>query len=155
MNAGNKRWNVTTSMVGVKTVTYTKISPKMVNPRDIAGYTEEEEDATDCYKSSTTCLAHHHLPFSLCRPILCFQWRSTPPDLQDPLFPLAVSWNHKVPHHLNASLQTLIGVAFSQNIKTLKARGTDILGVFFSKKVTYWLVCQCLVCKADSCKYIL
>ena len=31
------RWNVTTSMVGLKTVTYAYISPKMVNPRDIAG----------------------------------------------------------------------------------------------------------------------
>ena len=28
---------MTTSMVGLKTVTYTKISPKMVNPRDVAG----------------------------------------------------------------------------------------------------------------------
>ena len=32
-----RRWNVTTSMVGLKMVTYTKISPKIVNPRDIAG----------------------------------------------------------------------------------------------------------------------
>ena len=46
VNAGNKntlsihhprRRNVTTSMIGIKTVTYAKISPKMVNPRDIAG----------------------------------------------------------------------------------------------------------------------
>ena len=37
------RRNVTTSMVGLKTVTYTKISPKMVKPRDIAGKAEEEE----------------------------------------------------------------------------------------------------------------
>ena len=46
MNAGNKstpsmhhprRRNVTTSMVGLKTVAYAEISPKMVNPRDIAG----------------------------------------------------------------------------------------------------------------------
>ena len=31
------RRNVTTSVVGLKTVTYIKISPKMVNPRDSAG----------------------------------------------------------------------------------------------------------------------
>ena len=47
VNAGNKntpsvhhprRWNGTTSMVGLKKmVTYTKISPKMGNPRDLAG----------------------------------------------------------------------------------------------------------------------
>ena len=28
---------MTTSMVGLETVTYAKISPKVVNPRDIAG----------------------------------------------------------------------------------------------------------------------
>ena len=33
-----------TSMVGLKTVMYAKISPKMVNPRDIAGSAEEEEE---------------------------------------------------------------------------------------------------------------
>ena len=32
-----RRRNVTTSMVGLKTVTYAKISPKMVNPRNTAG----------------------------------------------------------------------------------------------------------------------
>ena len=46
VNAGNKntpsmhhlrRRNVTTSVVGLKTATYAKISPKMVNPRNIAG----------------------------------------------------------------------------------------------------------------------
>ena len=46
VNAGNKntpsmhhpqRQNVTTSIAGLKTVTYAKISPTMVNPRDIAG----------------------------------------------------------------------------------------------------------------------
>ena len=51
MNAGNKntpsvlhprRRNVTTSMVGFKTVTCAKMSPKMVNPRDSAGDAEEE-----------------------------------------------------------------------------------------------------------------
>ena len=31
-------------MVGLKMVTYAKISPKVVNPRDIAGNTEEEEE---------------------------------------------------------------------------------------------------------------
>ena len=31
-------------MVGLKTVTYAKISPKLVNPRDIAGNAEEEEE---------------------------------------------------------------------------------------------------------------
>ena len=30
----------------IKMVTYTKISPKMVNPRDITGNTEEEEEQT-------------------------------------------------------------------------------------------------------------
>ena len=33
----SRRRNVTTSMVGLKTVTYAKISPKVVNPRDLAG----------------------------------------------------------------------------------------------------------------------
>ena len=32
-----RRRNVTTSMVGLKMVTYTKISPKMVSPTDISG----------------------------------------------------------------------------------------------------------------------
>ena len=36
-----RRRNVTTSMVGVK---YAKISPEIVNPRDIAGNAEEEEE---------------------------------------------------------------------------------------------------------------
>ena len=31
-------------MVGLKTVTYAKISSKMVNPRDLAGNAEEGED---------------------------------------------------------------------------------------------------------------
>ena len=39
-----RRWNVTTSMVGLKTVTYTKNLTKMVNPRDIAGNAEEEAE---------------------------------------------------------------------------------------------------------------
>ena len=52
MNASNKnthgmhhprRRNVTTSVVGLKTVTYAKISSKMVNPRDLAWDVEEEE----------------------------------------------------------------------------------------------------------------
>ena len=52
VNAGNKntssmhhpwRQNVTTSMVGLKKKSLMqKISPKMVNPRDLAGNTEEE-----------------------------------------------------------------------------------------------------------------
>ena len=36
------RLNVTTSRLDLKPVTYAKISPKMVNPRDIAGNGEEE-----------------------------------------------------------------------------------------------------------------
>ena len=51
VNASNKnthcmhcpqKWNVNTSMVGLKTVAYPKISPKMVNPRYIAGSAEED-----------------------------------------------------------------------------------------------------------------
>ena len=42
MKGSPRRRNVTTSMVGLKTVTYAKISPKMVNPRDIDGNAEEE-----------------------------------------------------------------------------------------------------------------
>ena len=39
------RWTVTTSVVGIKRmITYAKISPKMVNPRDVAGNAEEEEE---------------------------------------------------------------------------------------------------------------
>ena len=37
-----QRRNVTISMVASKTVTYAKISPKLVNPRDIAEHTEED-----------------------------------------------------------------------------------------------------------------
>ena len=37
-----RRWIRTTLMAGLKTVTYAKISLKMVNPRDIAENTEEE-----------------------------------------------------------------------------------------------------------------
>ena len=60
VNAGNKntpsmhhawRLNVTTSMVGLKTVTYAKISHKMVNPRDIAG--EHRRPCEHC----SSCLA--------------------------------------------------------------------------------------------------
>ena len=40
-----RRWNVTTKNKQTnKTVTYAKISTKMVHPRDIAGNTEEEEE---------------------------------------------------------------------------------------------------------------
>ena len=38
-----RRWNVTTSMVGLKAVTHANISPKLVNPRDKAGNAEEED----------------------------------------------------------------------------------------------------------------
>ena len=38
-----QRLNVTTSVTGLKMVTYTQLSPKMVNPRDIAGNAEEED----------------------------------------------------------------------------------------------------------------
>ena len=43
MNAGNKTKNVTTSMVGLKRWSHTQKPPKMVNPRDTALNTEEEE----------------------------------------------------------------------------------------------------------------
>ena len=46
------RRNVTTSMVGLKMVTCAKISPKMMNPRDIAGNTEEEEWPWPSFKVS-------------------------------------------------------------------------------------------------------
>ena len=55
MNAGNKltfsmhhpqRWNVTTSMVGLKDGHMCKHSSKMVNPRDIAWNAEKEEDGS-------------------------------------------------------------------------------------------------------------
>ena len=36
--------NVITSIVGLETVTYAKLSPKMVNPSHIAGNTGEEEE---------------------------------------------------------------------------------------------------------------
>ena len=43
MHTTHKDVNVTTSKVGLKKmITYTKILPKMVNPRDIAGNAEEE-----------------------------------------------------------------------------------------------------------------
>ena len=38
-----RKWNVTTSFVGLKLVTYTEISPKMVKPTDKAGNAEEEK----------------------------------------------------------------------------------------------------------------
>ena len=37
---------MTTSMTGLRAAVYTKNSQKMVNPRDIAGNTEEEEELT-------------------------------------------------------------------------------------------------------------
>ena len=43
------RQNVTTSMV-----TYTKISPKIVSPRDIAGYTEEEDNHSQVIPLTST-----------------------------------------------------------------------------------------------------
>ena len=45
MTLCTRRWNVTTSVVGLKkTVTYAKISQKMVNLGDLAGNKEEEEE---------------------------------------------------------------------------------------------------------------
>ena len=40
-----RRWNMTISVVGLKTWShvYAKISPRMLNPRDIAGKAEEED----------------------------------------------------------------------------------------------------------------
>ena len=49
------RRNVTTSMVGFKTVTYAKISPKMVNPRDIAENAEEELQDVDVIGDRRHC----------------------------------------------------------------------------------------------------
>ena len=37
---------MTTSMVGLRMVTYAQISPKLMNPRNIAGNTEKEEEGT-------------------------------------------------------------------------------------------------------------
>ena len=47
-----RKRNVTTSMAGLKTVTYAKISPKTVNPRDIAGNAEEEEEEEEAQKAN-------------------------------------------------------------------------------------------------------
>ena len=45
-----------TSMVGLKMITYTKISPKMVNPIEIAGNAEEEELNKDLQISNSLSL---------------------------------------------------------------------------------------------------
>ena len=74
-----------------KTVTYTKISPKMVNPRDAAGHAEEEEGFTrKCRDRSPICRSQdrrfrgfaHYRRFPLLRV-----------ELQDSYFP-ALSADH-------------------------------------------------------------
>ena len=41
----HEEWNVTTLMVGLKTITYAKISPKNdMNPRDIAGEAQKKKN---------------------------------------------------------------------------------------------------------------
>ena len=55
-----RRRNVTTSMVGLKTATHAKISPKMMNPRDLAGERrrrKEEEEEGRCVSSLSVCLS--------------------------------------------------------------------------------------------------
>ena len=54
--------NVTTFMVGLKqtTVTYAKISPKTVNPREMAENGEEEEKE-ELRASDTTGVVHQHI----------------------------------------------------------------------------------------------
>ena len=46
-------------MVGLKKkkVTYASISPKTVNPKDLAGNAEEEEEG--CHRKMHTSLGHH------------------------------------------------------------------------------------------------
>ena len=47
-------------MVGLKTVTYAKISPKLVNPRDIAGKAEEEEEEAMSIAVQKTNIPQHN-----------------------------------------------------------------------------------------------
>ena len=42
---------MTTSMVGLKTDTYAKIFPKVLNPKDLAGNAEEEEEVVCAFDS--------------------------------------------------------------------------------------------------------
>ena len=71
VNAGNKntpsihhppRRNVTPSMVGLKMVTYEKVSPKMAIPRNIAG--DVEKEAIQIF-SSADALSHRYLNSSV------------------------------------------------------------------------------------------
>ena len=62
-------------MVGLKTVTFAKISPKMVNPRDLAGNAEEEEE----YRSSSEGSWNSFVLFCFCFVFfvcvcVCFCW---------------------------------------------------------------------------------
>ena len=58
-----QRRNVTTSGVGLKTVTYTKILPTMVNPTGITGNTEEEEGECSGFGHDLCFMESKSLPF--------------------------------------------------------------------------------------------
>ena len=59
------RRNMTTSMVGIKMVTYAKISPKMVNPRDTAGETQEKKEKMISYPHKAIKYCHFMILFFL------------------------------------------------------------------------------------------
>ena len=71
-----QRRNVTTPMAGLKKVTYAKISPKIVNPRDIAGNTEEKEEESRI----VLCRLHEN--------------RVVKPDIPQDHLTVFLSWNH-------------------------------------------------------------
>ena len=78
-----QRKNVTASMAGLKTVTYAKISPKMVNPRDLPGEQRRRRNFADmCLVVSTdvsllfslmVTSQHVHKPITCLRQCECIQ----------------------------------------------------------------------------------
>ena len=109
MNAGNKntpsmhdpwRRNVTTLMVILKTVTYAKISPKMVNPREVAGNAEEEEVWSLCKAG----LGANKGTLTFSTPSLRLHCSLPGPVLQESLTVLPRRWCHLFVRKLQLNL---------------------------------------------------
>ena len=73
----SRRWNVTTSMAGLKTVTYAQISPEMVNPRDLSAERRGRRRARKRRRRIS-----HIMPLVRCGPLCwtsCFTSMTSPP----------------------------------------------------------------------------
>ena len=106
VNVGNKNTrsmshprtrNVTTSIVEIKTVTYAKISPKMVNPRDLAENAEEEAverpvNTYSYFKATNTkksCKILCRIPFPAC---VCHNHGAESSMTGERLYPQSATW---------------------------------------------------------------